>query len=80
MGDLAWQNQRSPTPAGWRFLTFLELSAGACLFLEAFRADSLLLPGGLRLAQVAAWFVMAVSLYGLMKIRSIVEPILSEGK
>lgn len=51
--------------SGIVFLSFVALSAGASLFLEAFRGDSSLLPGGLRSAQVIAWFVLAASLWGL---------------
>jgi phosphatidylglycerol:prolipoprotein diacylglycerol transferase len=60
-----WSFGRSarPRPGGARFLTFLALSAGARLFLEAFRGDSTLLPGGLRLAQVLAWLVLAGCFY-----------------
>ena len=50
---------------GSYFLTFIALSAGAHLFLEAFRGDSVLLAGGLRQAQVIAWLVLAGSLWGL---------------
>jgi prolipoprotein diacylglyceryltransferase len=64
-----------PGRAGWMgrtpgryFLTFLALSAGARLFLEAFRGDSELLPGGLRQAQALAWLVLAASLWGLHKL------------
>lgn len=58
----------TPLP-GSLFLRFLALSAGARLVLEAFRGDSTLLPGGLRLAQVVAWLVLAVVLWVLGKRR-----------
>jgi phosphatidylglycerol---prolipoprotein diacylglyceryl transferase len=56
---------RSSTPwtEGTFFLVFVALSAGACLFLEAFRGDSVLIAGGLRSAQVMAWIVLAASLW-----------------
>lgn len=44
---------------GDTFLHFIALSAAARLLLEAWRGDSILLPGGLRLAQVIAWLIMA---------------------
>ena len=50
-------------PAGAAFLSFAAWSAGARLFLEAFRGDSFLLPGGIRLAQVAAWLLLAGCLW-----------------
>jgi len=50
-------------------LLFGALSAGAWLFIEAFRGDSVVLPNGVRVAQIAAWLVLTVSLWGLGKIR-----------
>lgn len=55
---------------GGRFWFFLSLSAGTRLFLEAFRADSWLLPGGVRGAQLAAWLVLALSLVMIGRLRS----------
>jgi prolipoprotein diacylglyceryltransferase len=42
---------------------FVALTAGARLFLEAFRGDSTLLFGGIRLAQTIAWMVLAMTLF-----------------
>ncbi|MBN2548609.1 MAG: prolipoprotein diacylglyceryl transferase [Anaerolineales bacterium] len=50
-------------PEGVFFVEFISLSAGSRLFLDAFRGDSLMLPGGFRLAQVIAWFILALSLW-----------------
>ena len=50
---------------GTYFLSFIALSALARLFVEAFRGDSVLLPGGFRLAQVIAWLILGGSLWGL---------------
>jgi phosphatidylglycerol:prolipoprotein diacylglycerol transferase len=47
---------------GRLFLLFVALTAGAQLFVEGFRGDSVLLPGGLRAGQVLAWLVMAAAL------------------
>jgi phosphatidylglycerol---prolipoprotein diacylglyceryl transferase len=58
-----WQN----TPPGRYFLGFTACSAAAMLFLEAFRGDSLLLPGGFRAAQIIAWLLLAASLFGIQK-------------
>ena len=44
---------------GTIFLTFIALTAGSRLFLEAFRGDSTLVFGGLRLVQIIAWVVLA---------------------
>lgn len=48
---------------GLYFTEFICLSAGSRLFLEAFRGDSLSLPGDFRLAQVVAWIILAISLW-----------------
>ena len=48
---------------GLNFLWVVFLSSAARLFIEAFRADSLILPGGFRSAQVIALFVMAALLF-----------------
>ena len=48
--------------AGSDFLWFTAMTAGSRLFLEAFRGDSTLIFGGIRLAQVIAWFALATTL------------------
>ena len=50
---------------GIQFLLFASSTAGAALFLEAFRGDSVFIAGGLRLTQVAAWLILALALVGL---------------
>ncbi|OGO33545.1 MAG: hypothetical protein A2W35_14590 [Chloroflexi bacterium RBG_16_57_11] len=57
-------------PAGRYFLLFVALSALALLILEAFRGDSLLLPGGWRATQIAAWLLLAASLWGLHRLQT----------
>jgi len=59
------------SPAGSDFLLFTALSAGACLFLEAFRGDSTLVLGQLRLSQVIAWFVLAGTFVALERLRTV---------
>lgn len=54
--------RRVQAPAGSSFLLFLAWTAGARLFLEAFRGDSTLIEGGLRLAQIVAWILLAGAL------------------
>jgi phosphatidylglycerol:prolipoprotein diacylglycerol transferase len=61
--------RRAEAPPGSRFLLFAALTAGARLFLEAFRGDSTLLVGGLRLAQVIAWIALAIALLADESIR-----------
>ncbi|RPI32834.1 MAG: hypothetical protein EHM70_07865 [Chloroflexota bacterium] len=48
---------------GARFLNFIAMSAGARLFLEAFRENSLRLAGGMRAAQVISWVLLAACLW-----------------
>jgi phosphatidylglycerol:prolipoprotein diacylglycerol transferase len=57
-------------PAGRYFLLFVALSAAARLFLEAFRGDSVLIAGGVRTAQIAAWLVLAASLWGMHRLQT----------
>ena len=68
---LSLVGMRKPFPiAGAQFLAFLAWTAGARLFLEAFRGDSTLVFGGLRLGQILAWFVLATSLFGFERLQS----------
>jgi prolipoprotein diacylglyceryltransferase len=55
--------------AGVYFLRFAALTAASHLFLEYFRGDSYLLPGGWRAAQWIAWLALAASLYGLILLK-----------
>lgn len=59
---LIWFRKSELSP-GVLFLNFAALTAGARLFLEAFRGDSTLIFGGLRLGQVVAWVVLATAIY-----------------
>jgi prolipoprotein diacylglyceryltransferase len=52
-------------PIGSHFLLWLALAAASRLVIEGFRGDSTLVFGGLRLAQIAAWIVLALALLGL---------------
>ena len=61
---LVWL-RRTDLPAGSNFLVFAALTAGARLFLEAFRGDSTLIFAGLRLAQVIAWLVLTSTLLAM---------------
>ncbi len=61
---LIWPpKQDAQSPAGFRFMLFVALSAGARLFLEAFRGDSSLIFGGIRSAQIIALIILAASLF-----------------
>jgi prolipoprotein diacylglyceryltransferase len=62
-------NKLQTSRPGLQFLVFAALSAAARLFLEGFRGDSQLLPGGIRSAQAIAWMVLAASLWGLGRLR-----------
>ncbi len=48
---------------GVQFLFFIALTSGYHVFLQAFRGDSILVTGGLRLEQLTALFVLALSLW-----------------
>ncbi len=59
--SLIWFRNSELSP-GLLFLNFAALTAGARLFFEAFRGDSTLSFGGLRLEQVIGWIVLGASL------------------
>lgn len=69
---LIWFRKRSAL-AGSDFLLFAALTAGTRLFLEAFRGDSTVIFGGLRLAQIIAWMVLAAVLFASESLRKM-EP------
>ena len=54
--------RKADSHASSDFLLFAALTAGAHLFLEAYRGDSTLIFDRLRLAQIIAWMVLAVVL------------------
>jgi prolipoprotein diacylglyceryltransferase len=54
--------QKTDRLPGVNFLTFAALTAGARLFLEAFRGDSTLIFGEYRMAQITAWIILATAL------------------
>jgi phosphatidylglycerol---prolipoprotein diacylglyceryl transferase len=60
----------SIAPVGMPFLTFVALSAGTRLFLEAFRGDSAVIFGGIRIMQVVAWLVLALALWRLAQMKN----------
>lgn len=63
--------RKTDSAPGNSFLTFVALTAASRLFLEAFRGDSTLIFGGLRLAQVIAWIVLGVALFASESIRTV---------
>lgn len=63
--------RKTNTSSGISFLTFVALTASARLFLEAFRGDSALILGGLRLAQILAWLVLAIAIFASESIRRV---------
>ena len=60
---------KANSPPGSMFLLFTALTASSRLFLEAFRGDSTLIPGGIRLAQIIAWMALAIVLLASEMIR-----------
>ncbi len=49
-------------------MQFVALSAISRLFFEAFRGDSLVTANNLRVAQIIAWMVLALSLWGIFRL------------
>lgn len=56
---------RGRTRTGSLFLLWVALAAASRLLIEGFRGDSALILGGLRLAQVLAWVILACALLAL---------------
>jgi phosphatidylglycerol---prolipoprotein diacylglyceryl transferase len=49
-------------PGGMTFLVWVALAAASRLLIEAYRGDSTLVFGGLHLAQILAWLILATAL------------------
>jgi prolipoprotein diacylglyceryltransferase len=64
-----WWRRNALHPAGMLFLIFAALTSATHLFLLGFRADSVTLANGMRVAQWAAWGVLALSLWGISQRR-----------
>lgn len=62
---IVWRKIRSypPLTPGMVFWVFLALTAGAQLFLEAYRGDAHTIGGSVRTAQLVAWAALALSLW-----------------
>lgn len=65
---LVWFTRRQNEAEGIVFFRFLALSAAVRLFLEAYRGDSAMLTPFLRLPQLAAWLILAFSLWQIGKL------------
>lgn len=59
---LVWKRPLGDRGMGLNFLWLVALSAGARLYLEAFRGDSLIWPGSFRAAQVISLITLAITL------------------
>jgi phosphatidylglycerol:prolipoprotein diacylglycerol transferase len=57
---ILWRKFGKDAAPGTVFLLFITVSAGAHLFLETWRGDSTTVLGGVRMAQMIAWVVMAL--------------------
>lgn len=55
--------QPSDSRPGLNFLAFVAITSATRLFLEGFRGDSTLILGGIRLAQLLSWIVLALALF-----------------
>jgi phosphatidylglycerol---prolipoprotein diacylglyceryl transferase len=67
---LIWFRKTNSIP-GSEFLLFTATTAVSHLFLEAFRGDSTLIFGGVRLAQLVAWLILALALFASESLRSV---------
>ncbi len=70
---IVWFYGRRGTLPGKTFLLWLAAAAGSRLVIEGFRGESTLVFGGLRLAQIIAWVVLAAALAGLEFIQGTTE-------
>ncbi len=61
---IIWLRRADPRP-GTTFFLWVALEAASRVAIEGFRGDSTLVFGGLRLAQIIAWVVLAVALIAL---------------
>lgn len=64
---VVWKRPLGQPGAGLNFMLAAALLAGAQIFLEAFRGDSVIWAGGLRAAQVIGLIVLAVSLWWIRR-------------
>ena len=75
---ILWPRSRdadsAPRLPGETFVWFAALASGAVLFIEGFRGDSVTLPNGIRVVQIVAWLVLALSLWGWRRITASGEP------
>ena len=72
---LLWFRKADSKP-GSDFLLFAALTAASRLIIEAFRGDSTLIFGDLRVAQLAAWGILAIALLALEFLRPKIAPII----
>ena len=71
---------RRPTFPGAIFIVWVALASFSRLFLEAFRGDSLLLPGGIRIAQVVSLAVLLAAVAVLHRLETASASFPSEAK
>lgn len=55
-------------PSGVPFFVLLAIASGSRLFLEAFRGDSTVVFGGIRVAQIIAWLLLATGIVGIYRL------------
>jgi len=65
--------EKAHPAAGSSFLTFVAVTAGYKLFLEAFRGDSTLILNGIRTTQAVALVVLAITLWLLDRKRDLAQ-------
>ncbi len=57
--------QETTAKPGFEFLLFVALTSACRLIIEGFRGDSILILGGLRAEQIAAWLILFAALVGI---------------
>jgi phosphatidylglycerol:prolipoprotein diacylglycerol transferase len=62
---VVWRVKVWTTCAGFTFFTWVAMTAGSRLFLEAFRGDSVIILGAVRSAQVISLVVLVAAMAGL---------------
>ena len=70
LGILFFVGLREPSnSAGTQILAFTAWTSATYLFLEAFRGDSIIVLGYLRLGQLLAWTILAAALIGVERLQ-----------
>jgi phosphatidylglycerol:prolipoprotein diacylglycerol transferase len=75
---LLWRLSQRPLPLGALWMSYLGLQGLTSLLIEALRADSLVLPGGIRAAQVFGLALLLYALSWMQRYRGTAQPLEAE--